>query len=982
MPFSLNEFLMKCGPKGGRLTHTAMPGEQRGRSYTIDKSKENDFFDVYEEEVFTKKVQTHINELPDSNRYSPLKVDFDFRYEQEANTEPERRHNLVMIIAIIRMFYEVFKDWLVLPFEEDQTQCFVFERENATYKNKDKNIVKDGIHFVWPHLVCPFSFQLRVRTEMVKKLKHSGIFSKMNLYKQNVSDVYDLGVVEGSWMMYGSCKPKHKPYNLTHILQYTIDEDDEEDIEDIDIDWEQYTNSYLIRVLSMRNRCDSLATFQLHKEREIADMETKATQLKEEKRQKKLAHKATNAEKSEKELGIIYRLIDILSPKRAENYGDWIQVVWCCHNIHNTDDKLLEKVIEFSKKSEKHSGDAEDACRKFWNNSKEDGLGEGSLYMWAKEDNYEEYKKVLKETVWGKVKKCAVSPYFNPYEVAEIAYEMYKNTYICVDVEKNVWFKFEKQRWKEVKGAICLKKNISTEVFDYFTQKPGDYLTDEEMNVGSSKWKALMKNAAQLRQTSFKSNVIKECMQFFNDPDGVFLENLDERRNLLGFENGVLDLDDENLLFRNGRPDDYISRSTKINYREFSWTDTCVIEIMALIKKILPIEAVSEFVLTLMASFLHGSVKSEKFYFWTGSGGNGKGTLNTLMNKAFGDYSGEMPVQILTSARQKPGEANSEIARLKGVRAVFAQEPEEGRPINASLLKQFSGGDEVTARLLWGNPFTFLPQWKIVTCCNELPKLPPMDGGVWRRVRVVHFGSRFVDYPDVRDPTQFKKDESLKDKFDLYAEPFMWILIQYFKKYQKYGLKEPEEVVKQTNEYKKEMDMFQEWINADVVRTFNEDEHRIKKKDAHSTYLDWMNENYSDTPKLQLNDFVKLMDKKFNIKYHESYRSKMENGRRINGKNADGWWGYLLKKDYARLGYNSNDERESDNDDDIDSLSDTMSNIMNIKQTKQKKTNNTKVILNEMNKVIKATGESSTQVEDELIQGITNPKKDESEEES
>jgi hypothetical protein len=78
----------------------------------------------------------------------------------------------------------------------------------------------------------------------------------------------------------------------------------------------------------------------------------------------------------------------------------------------------------------------------------------------------------------------------------------------------------------------------------------------------------------------------------------------------------------------------------------------------------------------------------------------------------------------------------------------------------------------------------------------------------------------------------------------------MWILIQYFKKYQTYGLKEPEEVIKQTNEYKKEMDMFQEWINADVVRTFNEDEHRIKKKDAHSTYLDWMNENYSDTPKL------------------------------------------------------------------------------------------------------------------------------------
>ena len=72
----------------------------------------------------------------------------------------------------------------------------------------------------------------------------------------------------------------------------------------------------------------------------------------------------------------------------------------------------------------------------------------------------------------------------------------------------------------------------------------------------------------------------------------------------------------------------------------------------------------------------------------------------------------------------------------------------------------------------------------------------------------------------------------------------------------------------------------------------------------------------------------------------------------------------------------------SDNDDGNDSLSDTMSNTLitssdtskKTKKTKQKKTSNTKAILNEMsNKVIQATGESSTQIEDELIQNITNP---------
>ena len=167
----LEKFLMSCRPKGGQLTHTAMPGKHKGSSYTIPKEKMIDFFDVYEEQVFDKKIPTHINELPDPNRKSPFKVDFDFRYKQESTKgKPERRYNIIMISTIIQMFYEVFKDWLVCPIGEDQTQCFVFERKNAKFLNKEEGLVKDGIHLVWPHLVCPFSFQLKVRSEMLKKL--------------------------------------------------------------------------------------------------------------------------------------------------------------------------------------------------------------------------------------------------------------------------------------------------------------------------------------------------------------------------------------------------------------------------------------------------------------------------------------------------------------------------------------------------------------------------------------------------------------------------------------------------------------------------------------------------------------------------------------------------------------------------------------------------------------------------------------------
>ena len=34
----------------------------------------------------------------------------------------------------------------------------------------------------------------------------------------------------------------------------------------------------------------------------------------------------------------------MLDIKRAITYTYWIELVWCCHNIHNTDEKLLEMV--------------------------------------------------------------------------------------------------------------------------------------------------------------------------------------------------------------------------------------------------------------------------------------------------------------------------------------------------------------------------------------------------------------------------------------------------------------------------------------------------------------------------------------------------------------------------------------------------------------------------------------------------------------
>ena len=74
----------------------------------------------------------------------------------------------------------------------------------------------------------------------------------------------------------------------------------------------------------------------------------------------------------------------------------------------------------------------------------------------------------------------------------------------------------------------------------------------------------------KLKTSSFKDNIVKECKELFHDK--YFQGKLDTREYLIGFENGVYDL--ELLQFREGRPEDYISLNTGIEYHEFNENDT------------------------------------------------------------------------------------------------------------------------------------------------------------------------------------------------------------------------------------------------------------------------------------------------------------------------------------------------------------------------------------------------------------------------
>ena len=71
--------------------------------------------------------------------------------------------------------------------------------------------------------------------------------------------------------------------------------------------------------------------------------------------------------------------------------------------------------------------------------------------------------------------------------------------------------------------------------------------------------------------------------------------------------------------------------------------------------------------------------------------------------------------------------------------------PDKTDTIYVGKLKLMTGGDKMTTRGLYKNDANSKPQFKIILMCNDLPKLGGNDGGIWRRIEVVEYISKFTD---------------------------------------------------------------------------------------------------------------------------------------------------------------------------------------------------------------------------------------------
>jgi len=185
-------------------------------------------------------------------------------------------------------------------------------------------------------------------------------------------------------------------------------------------------------------------------------------------------------------------------------------------------------------------------------------------------------------------------------------------------------------------------------------------------------------------------------------------------------------------------------------------------------------------------------------------------------------------------------------------------EPEKGLELNIALVKQLTGGDTYTGRLLHENPVEFAPEFKIFVNTNHLPRASDDTVFASGRVKLIPFNRHFTaEEQDNGLKKFFRKPDSMSGIFNWLVEGYRLLMAD--------GLTVPEKVIKAINDYRHDVDPFLAFSEESLIAA---DGNRLKTSDAYKRYQAWAKSNGYRPVNNQ--EFVAEMKKRFHI--HPDYK--------------------------------------------------------------------------------------------------------------
>lgn len=890
----LSQFSLGKGEGKGQYTHTRIPDPKlkiSGGTFRVPDAETTTFMEKYYKHVFIDGRPEYLTEKHLIEN-GPILIDLDERYEKDIT---ERQHTDDDVATFVQTYMDLLKDVLDIP-HGTSILAFIQERQNVTL---EENVTKDGVHVIIG-ISLHKAAQLIIRQKMLEEIREGRLWCELRKQQINTpEDLFDEAIVKGSsnWQMYGSMKPGKKPYMVTRILKFVFCENERE--------WDVFQERP--ELFNWEKEFHKLsARYSQHPSFEITDKY--AEEVEKQKRamtarkvpiiqtQKTLLLPSTISTSSfgmiasdEMLDAFIERCFDIEDRRNyilkethdytlllteeyygPQSYTNWMKVGWA---LFNTNKEIM--FLTWLKMT------SQDGCRNtlrdpitgkfdwmkvpelwntwlgFYSDERSDNkLTERSIRYWAQKCNPEGYETVRHETLDYFIEETLKEgpATATEYDLANVLLYLFKDRFVCVGLKSKTWFEFINHRWIEIDSATTLRIAISKDMHDIYMAKTREAINAmHTIDHSDEKWPKLQKRSHKLSEicimlktTCKKDNIMKEASHLFYD--SRFYTSLNTNTHLLCFNNGVYDFNEGT--FRKGLPEDYISKTTEISYIPYSQVvnTTEYREVNEFLDQLFPDPKLRKYQMDWLSSLPVGGNENHQMSFWLGTGANGKTALVTLLEKAFGQYKGTVPVTLVTRERLNIGTASPEVAALAGVRLAVMQETSKGDKINEGPMKDLTGGDPITARALYKDSVTFRPQFKMVLCTNVLPEIQSQDDGTWRRIQVVDFESKFhrtpyqdeLRFPKDQYPYQYPINTKLDKKFSKWAPVLMSMMIEHYKVTN--GEVIPcERVIASNDKYREGQDYFLEFVKDNIEPCEGS---RLQKSAIGPKFRFWFKDNH------------------------------------------------------------------------------------------------------------------------------------------
>lgn len=378
----------------------------------------------------------------------------------------------------------------------------------------------------------------------------------------------------------------------------------------------------------------------------------------------------------------------------------------------------------------------------------------------------------------------------------------------CPEVDS--WFVYSEGRWVRDAGKLMYQRAKGTINSISEEAKRDDLSTEDKLNI-----------LAHANKSSSKGR-IKAMLDLAKWEEGmtVNISQLDADPRLLNCKNCTLNLQTKELQPHN--PADLITKMVQTSYDPEA---NCPIWYDFLNKIMKGNRDKIEFLKRAMGYSLSGEINEQCLFVLHGPGANGKSTLTEIFRELLHDYAMHTTSDSLLHSKSSP--IRNDLARLNGARFVSAVEIGMGKKLDEALVKQLTGGDQVTARFLYNEYFEYKPSFKLFISANHRPEIRGTDNGIWRRIHLIPF--------DVTIPSE-EIDKDLPMKLRQELPGILAWAVNGCIEWQSQGLNPPDSIKAATADYRAEMDILSSFIEDKCNCQSSE---RVAVGDLYEAFKKW-----------------------------------------------------------------------------------------------------------------------------------------------